>query len=59
MLSLRGFSANIYFQAIKQAKRNHWNNFLEKEDPQSIFKALNYTKDYTEQHGVIADTAGS
>lgn len=36
---------NSYFQAIKQAKRDHWNRFLEREDPQSIFKALAYTKD--------------
>jgi hypothetical protein len=35
---------NIYFQAIKQAKRDHWNAFLEKEDPKSIFKAMLYTK---------------
>ena len=35
---------NTYFQAIKQAKRDHWNQFLEKEDPQSIFKAMAYTK---------------
>ena len=38
-------SKNAYFLAIKQAKRNHWNQFLEKEDPQSIFKAMSYTKD--------------
>ena len=38
-------SKNAYFLAIKQAKRNHWNQFLEKEDPQSIFKAMAYTKD--------------
>jgi ribonuclease HI len=42
-------SKNKYFQAIKQAKRTHWNNFLEKEDPQSIYKALAYTKDYQNQ----------
>jgi hypothetical protein len=36
---------NTYFLAIKQAKRNHWNQFLEKEDPKSIFKAMSYTKD--------------
>jgi hypothetical protein len=30
---------NINFQAIKKAKRDHWNQFLEKEDPKSIFKA--------------------
>jgi hypothetical protein len=35
---------NTYFQAIKQAKRDHWNQFLEKEDPQTIFKAMSYTK---------------
>ena len=38
-------SKNAYFLAIKQAKRKHWNQFLEKEDPQSIFKAMSYTKD--------------
>ena len=36
---------NSYFQAIKQAKRDHWNQFLEKGDPKSIFKAIAYTKD--------------
>jgi hypothetical protein len=35
---------NAYFQAIKAAKRDHWNNFLEKEDPKSIYKAMAYTK---------------
>jgi hypothetical protein len=36
---------NAYFQAIKKAKRDHWNQFLEKEDSKSIFKAMAYTKD--------------
>jgi hypothetical protein len=36
---------NSYFLAIKNAKRDHWNQFLEKEDSKSIFKALSYTKD--------------
>ena len=36
---------NSYFATIKQAKRDHWNQFLKREDPQSIFKALGYTKD--------------
>jgi hypothetical protein len=36
---------NTYFLAIKKAKRDHWNSFLEKEDPKSIFKAMSYTKD--------------
>ncbi|KAJ8063433.1 hypothetical protein OCU04_008652 [Sclerotinia nivalis] len=36
---------NHYFQAIKTAKKNHWNEFLEKEDTQTIFKAMSYTKD--------------
>jgi hypothetical protein len=36
---------NSYFLAIKRAKRNHWNQFLEKEDPKSIYKAIAYTKD--------------
>ncbi|KAJ8063422.1 hypothetical protein OCU04_008642 [Sclerotinia nivalis] len=35
---------NHYFQAIKTAKKNHWNEFLEKEDTQTIFKAMFYTK---------------
>ena len=38
-------SRNLYMQTIKEAKRNHWNSFLEKEDPQSIFRAMKYTKD--------------
>ena len=36
---------NAYFLAIKRAKRDHWNHFLEKEDPKSIFKAMAYTSD--------------
>lgn len=36
---------NTYLLAVKQAKTTHWNAFLEKEDPQSIFKAMAYTKD--------------
>jgi hypothetical protein len=35
---------NAFFQAIKAAKRNHWNSFLEKEDPKSIYKVMAYTK---------------
>ena len=35
---------NQYFQAVKDAKRSHWNEFLEKTDPKSIFKAMAYTK---------------
>jgi len=34
---------NDYFQAIKKAKRDYWNQFLEKNDPKSIFKAFSYT----------------
>lgn len=37
---------NSYFLAIKRAKRDHWNQFLEKEDPVSIYKAMAYTKEY-------------
>jgi hypothetical protein len=36
---------NTYFLAIKRAKRDHWNQFLEKEDPKSIFKAMAYAPD--------------
>jgi hypothetical protein len=36
---------NSYFSAIKHAKCNHWNQYLEKEDPKSIYKAMAYTKD--------------
>jgi hypothetical protein len=35
---------NIYFLAIKNAKRTHWNTFLENEDTKSIFKTAAYTK---------------
>jgi hypothetical protein len=38
---------NTYFLAIKRAKNEHWNQFLEKEDPKSVFKAMSYTKDYS------------
>lgn len=34
---------NRYFQAVKKAKMDHWNQFLQKEDPKSIFKAMKYT----------------
>ena len=40
---------NAYFHAIKAAKRDHWNQFLEKEDPKSIFKAMAYTKNSPSQ----------
>ena len=36
---------NSYFLAIKQAKQSHQNQFLEKEDSKSIYKAMAYTKD--------------
>ena len=36
---------NQYYNAIKLAKTSHWNDFLTKEDPSSIFKAMSYTKD--------------
>ena len=35
---------NLYFNTIKLVKKEHWNSFLEKEDSQTIFKALSYTK---------------
>ena len=34
---------NLYFQAIKVAKKDHQNTFLEKTDPKLIFKAMQYT----------------
>jgi len=37
-------SRNLYFNSIKAEKISHWNSFLEKEDSQSIFKAMSYTK---------------
>ena len=37
---------NSYFAAIKKAKRDHWNAFLENESPSSIYKALRYTKKF-------------
>ena len=36
---------NTYFLGIKRAKKEHWNTFLEREDPVSIYKAMAYTKD--------------
>jgi ribonuclease HI len=35
---------NKYFSSIKEAKRTHWNNFLETATTSSIFKAMDYTK---------------
>lgn len=37
---------NVYLQAIKAAKRDHWNQFLTKEDPRNVYKAMAYTKDF-------------
>ena len=34
---------NEYFMAVKKAKTDHWNKFLEKEDAKSIFRAMKYT----------------
>ncbi len=36
---------NLYFNSIKIEKLKHWNQFLEKEDSQTIYKAMSYTKD--------------
>jgi hypothetical protein len=47
---------NSYFQAIKGAKRDHWNSFLEKTDPKSIFKAMSYTKPLSQ--GLIPSIEG-
>jgi hypothetical protein len=47
---------NLYFQAIKKAKRDHWNKFLENTDPKSIFKAMSYTKLSTQ--GLIPSIEG-
>jgi hypothetical protein len=47
---------NSYFQAIKKAKRDHWNKFLENTDPKSIFKAMAYTKLLTQ--GLIPSIEG-
>lgn len=33
-----------YFKSIQRAKSGHWNAFLEREDPKSIYRALKYTK---------------
>ena len=35
---------NQYFQEIKLAKQNHWNDFLENTDSEQIFKAYKYCK---------------
>ena len=40
---------NIYFNSIKIKKTKHQNNFLENKDTQSIFKAMSYTKDTSQQ----------
>lgn len=57
-------SKNKYFQAIKLAKRDHWNTFLEKEDTSTIFKAMSYTKNrrvekippITSSQGILVDS---
>ena len=40
---------NLYFNTIKIEKLRYQNIFLEKEDTQSIYKAMSYTKEYTSQ----------
>ena len=51
---------NDYFQAVKSAKRNHWNAFLTKNDSKTIFKAMSYTKDRRiERIPAIQSTASS
>ena len=40
---------NQYFNTVKMTKTKHWNKFLEKEDTQSIFKAMSYTKGISSQ----------
>ena len=35
---------NYYFNEIKMAKSNCWNQFLEKAEEKEIFKAFTYTK---------------
>ncbi len=35
---------NCYFNEIKMAKSNCWNQFLEKAEGKEIFKAFTYTK---------------
>jgi hypothetical protein len=47
---------NGYFQAIKSAKRDHWNKFLENTAPKSIYKAMAYTK--PSSHGIIPTING-
>ncbi|KAM3081197.1 hypothetical protein ACMFMF_011951 [Clarireedia jacksonii] len=40
---------NSYFSAIKHAKKDHWNSFLEASDPKTIYKAFSYTKPYLDR----------
>jgi hypothetical protein len=40
---------NQYFHAIREAKTNCWNSFLEKAQGKEIFTALKYTKEKTIQ----------
>ena len=35
---------NSYLAKVKEAKTDHWNEFLEKETPSSIYAAMAYTK---------------
>ena len=35
---------NTYFQSVRQAKRTHWDNFLQDAIQNDVFKAYNYTK---------------
>ncbi len=38
---------NQYFHAIREAKTNCWNSFLEKAQGKEVFTALKYTKEKT------------
>jgi len=40
---------NQYFHAIREAKTNCWNSFLEKAQEKEIFTALKYIKEKTLQ----------
>ena len=35
---------NTYFQSVRQAKRDHWDDFLQNAIKEDIFKAYSYTK---------------
>ena len=47
---------STYFHAIRKAKREHWNTFLEEADDNDIYTALKFTKSFVRQSSSYSKT---